>query len=467
MSKEEQRKNIIAYPSLQRSVDEGLESSFFSKGSWPKEAWWEVFNTPQLSRLIQEALAGNPTLESVKKRVDFAKESSVIKRSKLFPLIYFNVEDTWTHLSKDGLYRAFNPDLALNPNLIDLGLSYTYEFDFWNKNRNLFRAALGKEKAEEAEKAQVELLITTALAQSYFALKTNLLKKKLYEELLSVRTNLLELIDLLNHNALVSKLSPLLADENREEVKKKLDGIEEEIAADKHVINSLLGKGPDAPLEIDGSLPPLPDTLVLPETLHLDLLSRRPDLMAQIWRVEALAHEVGAAKADFFPNINLLALTGFESTLIGSLLKGESATVQASPALSLPIFTAGAIRANVRAKKALFDQAVFDYNALILQSAKEIADLIALGKSVFSQKLSQERIVKSAEERFLLTQMRQTSGLDNTLERDHYQEEVILKQLDEVALVYDQYLVTIKLIKALGGGYNSAYTVPLKTGEAP
>ena len=135
------------------------------------------------------------------------------------------------------------------------------------------------------------------------------------------------------------------------EAQQQLLSIEKEIETDKHLINILVGVGPDEPLEVDIILPPLPKSLSLPSNLSIDLLSRRPDLMTQIWRVESLGHEVGAAKADFFPDINLRGFAGLESVLYSTLFQGNSKTQGLQPAIHLPIFTAGAIRANIRAKK--------------------------------------------------------------------------------------------------------------------
>jgi NodT family efflux transporter outer membrane factor (OMF) lipoprotein len=348
---------------------------------------------------------------------------------------------------------------------VELTLSFQYEIDFWGKNRHLFRAALGESRARQAEDADVQLIISTSVAQSYFALKTNLMRKSLYEQLYAVRNAVFNLQHLLQDKALLSRLQPLLSEERVLEAEKLLFGIAEEVETDKHLINILLGKGPDACLQIDETPLVALETLRIPENLSLDLLSRRPDLMAQIWRVEALAHEVGAAKADFYPNINLTAFMGVESVLYSLLLKSHSKTAGLQPAIHLPIFTAGAIRANVRAKKALFDEAVFEYNNLLLRSASEVADLLVLAESIFKKKGDQQRILESASERYALTALRQLSGLDDLLSQYFVREEWILKAIDDVELLYSQYLAAVKLIKALGGGYISGHTIPLSAEE--
>ncbi|MBS0619973.1 MAG: efflux transporter outer membrane subunit [Verrucomicrobia bacterium] len=462
MSKEEQTENLIAPPPVTHSVEASLDTPYFSQGSWPEEKWWMVFASEELNQLILEALSQNPTIQAIKQRIAFAKQTAKVTRSELFPLVFFDANETWEYLSHNGLYRALNPDVPINANLVDLTLSFNYEFDFWGKNRSRFRAALGQVKAQEAEEAQVELLTTTALAQAYFALKTNLARKQLYEELLAVRSAYFSLQMKLQEKALLSRLPVLLSEESLQEAKKQVIAIDEEVITDYHLINILLGKGPDSPLEITPDLPTLPSTLSLPANLSIDLLARRPDLMAQIWRVEAYAQEVGAAKADFFPNINLKGLIGLESVLYRLLFRSDSQTAALEPAIHLPIFTAGAIRANVRAKKALFDEAVYAYNQLILTSVQEVADLLALATSVFEQKGRQDQIVGDAKERYELTLLRQMKGLDSAFETLTTQADLIERQLADLTLTYNQYLATVKLIKALGGGYQSAYTLPIQ-----
>ncbi len=465
LPKDQQEENILYPPSVEASVNRSMESGFFAIGAWPEENWWEVFHSEELNSLIATALEQNPTLQSIERRVEHAKQTSKVVRAKLFPLLFFDANETWEHLSHNGLYRALNPKIPINDNLIDLTLSFTYEFDFWGKNRNLFNAALGEMKAAEAESADVKLMVATSIATSYFALRTNLVRRQLFEELYNVRSEIFNLQNLLQDKALLSSLEPLLSEENLLETEKLVISINEEVEIGEHLVNILMGRGPDHPLEISAVLPNEIEEISLPENISIDLLSRRPDLMAQIWRVESLAHEVGAAKADFYPNINLTAFGGLESIAYRLLFKSDSIMGGLQPAIHLPIFTAGSIRANIRAKKALFDQAVFDYNQLLLKSASEVADLLVLIKSAMERKQDQDLIVKAAEARYDLTALKRASGLDNLLSQYYIQEELLLKQLDNVTLLYTEYLAAIKLIKALGGGYQSEYQLPLRSKE--
>ncbi len=464
LPKQQQTENLITQPTLNQSVNESLETPFFSIGEWPSAEWWEVFNSPELNFLIGVALQQNPSLQEVRRRIEYAKQEAVIARSRLFPFISFDADDDWQYLSKNGLYRALNPNIPIAPNLIDIKLNFSYEFDFWGQNRNLFTAALGEFRAQEAEAQEVKLVITTAVAQSYFALKTNILRKGLFERLAKIREEVLNLQERLRKSALLSALPPLFSQESSRVALQEVVGIDEEIAIDQHLLNALTGNGPDAPLCIDATLAPLPATIAIPRTLSLDLLARRPDLMVQIWRSKALADRVGAAIADFFPNIDITAFVGFESVRALRLFSLSSATFGVKPALHLPIFTAGAIRANVRATKAKFDAAIFEYNNLVLKSAQEVADLLVVAESIFAQKQEQEEIVRAAKARYTIAILRLQKGLDSLLQTYAIEEELIQRELDDVDLLYNQYLAAIRLIKALGGGYLSP-CIPLQAGE--
>lgn len=453
LSKEEFAENLLETPTIETSEAAALQDVHFQKGQWPEATWWKQYHLSELDSLIEIAFERNPSIQAVQQRIEIAKNESIIARSELFPLINFDAKDQWQYLSKNGLYRALNPNIPLNTQLIDFSLSFFYEFDFWGKYRNLYKAALSQEMAMVAEKAQIELITSVALAQAYFALKTNLIRKELYEELYALRQDYFDLQSKMWKNSLYSKLIPLFSEEAVFQAKQWIYNIEQEISVGKHIVNILAGRGPDVALALAEPLPELPKAISIPSDISMELLSRRPDVMAQILRVDALAYEAGSAKADYWPNVNIVGLLGFQSTSWSKLFEWASKSIGALPGLNLPVYTAGAIGANIHAKKALFNEAVFEYNTLILKSFQEVSDLLAMGRAVYNEKEKQDQIVINASDRFFLTKLRQKNGIDNLLRVYQVQEEVIQKKLERVELLYQQYVVHIGLIKALGGGY--------------
>ncbi len=462
MGQKEKTENLQGPQDIGKSIHTGLESGLFAQGDWPKETWWEDFHSEVLNHWIEEGFSRNPSLQSVQSRIAAARQKTKVTQSKLFPFLFFNGDDNIAYFSKNGLSHAYNPLLPLHGYEVDLSLAFEYEFDFWGKNRNLFKATLGELKAQEAEFAQAKLILSTSLAQSYFALLINYKKKDLYQKLCEIREDKLNLQNRLFSSSLSSRLVPLLDDEYVQEANQSLLFIKDEIEVQTHLINILLGKSPDAELPLDTLQESSLTNIFLPKELSSNLLSRRPDLMAQIWRVESLAHQVSAAKADFFPNINLTALAGLQSLSFANLFSLGSKNASLTPAFSLPIFNSGAIKANMREKKAIFDEAVFQYNQLILTSAQEVTDFISNIQMAFSQKKLQEQSLKDAQARLTLTTLRRTGGLDTTFSVLDSEEEVISQALRNLDILYNEYAFVIKLTKALGGGYQMPSPIEIK-----
>ena len=454
LSPERQLRHLRPLPSMDNTAARVIaEKQLFQRGDWPRKDWWRIYHSHELNSLMRRALKQNPSLLEACNRIVVAQQKAIVTRSVLYPLVYFSPYVRNLLNSHNGLFRAFNHTYPIQSHVADLSLTFRYEIDFWNKYHNLFYASIGKAKAEAAEYAQMRLMISTALAQAYFAYQTNLYRRDLFQQLVIVREKLAHLILLLEQKGLRSALPYYAAIEELEQAKKYLAGINEEIAVDQHLINILVGSGPETPVPVGKKLASLPKKLVLPQTLSLDLIARRPDLMAQIWRAKALAHEAGAAVSEFYPNVNVIGLLGFQSTHWRSIVDLSSGQAEITPAISLPIFTAGAIRAQANVKTAKFDVAIQAYNQLLLTSTKEVLDAIVLARSITKQKQDQVQLVNFAQKSYNLTVLREQKGLDSDLNCYYYQVELLQKQLDEIVLIYNQYVASIKLTKALGGGY--------------
>lgn len=452
MSEKQKTEHMAKVPSLETSATEALNSQAFQQGQWPSDLWWEMFESPILNSWIAEALENNPSLQATQARVVVAKEHSLAVKSKLFPFLFFDANDNISYFSKNGIDHLYNTSLPLHGYELNLSLSFQYEFDFWNKNRNRFRAALGEMRAKEAEWAQARLILSTALAQSYFALAITERRYQLYQELTKVKQQKLALQEDLYKSSLSSLLDPLLLSQQVDEVKIIADSLADELQTQAHLINIFRGKGPDSPLEtaiLPTTLPPS----FLPENLSIDLLARRPDLAAQIWRVESIAYEVSVAKADFYPSVNLSAFAGLQSLSFSKLFSLSSKTGNIEPAIHLPIFTGGELTANLKGKKALFDEAVFEYNSLLLTAAQEVTDLISHIQMSYKQKKQQESSVSDAQKRYQLTELNWKGNLVSRFSLLDQQEELILQMLKDLDILYTEYAFHIQLIKALGGGY--------------
>src|SRR2546427_736797 len=228
------------------------------------------------------------------------------------------------------------------------------------------------------------------------------------------------------------------------------------VQLDRHHLAALLGLRPDAPLEVEQALHPYGEALALPANLPADLLARRPDIAAQRWRLEAAAAQIGAAKADFLPNVNLAAFVGFGATgLEGlNLASRGSGIAGVGPALHLPIFDAGRLRANLRGRYGEYDAAVEQYNQALVDALRQVADQITAARAVQQQLADQANALAAAEDAYRLTLDRYRAGLTSYLDVLGNEERVLAERLNGVRLQGRSLALAVGTIRALGGGYH-------------
>lgn len=455
---------------LEVNLDDSKEmaalSGEFEQGDWPEVDWWNVFEDNQLSSYVETAIYQSPTMQAAAAKVRVAHEAARGMKSFLYPDLDLNLSDNWEHLPKDSLFRYPPSIIPAVINQLDLSLSFNYEIDIWGKNINLYRASAGIAKAQAAEAFQTMLILSVQVCKEYYNIQINQKKLQKYNDLLCLRLKRFELIQDRFINGIDNKLPLLMVERQVQEAQEKVLQVENELSLNRHLLNVLMGQGPDTEenmmflKEIS-----FEKAFVLPENLSLDLLSRRADVTAAIWRVEAEAKKVGAAKAAFYPNINLRALAGFESLSWSDFLTLENFQGLLRPALHLPIFKGGRLRANLKESIASFDAAVYDYNQIVLEAAKDVSDQISTFISIDRQRLVHFDSVLSALTESSIRQMRFQQGIDNRLVAIQAQEMALEQEIMQLDLERMKILTILKLIKALGGGYCSPKEIILKEEE--
>ncbi len=443
---------LMPTPSV--NVQDALHNGPFVSGDFPACSWWEEWDDPQLDELIAIALADNPSLKQAEARLQTAEQDAKIKRASLFPMLGLGGEANLQHLAKNGFFRAFAPSIPAGVNEYTLELNFSYEFDFWGKNRNIFQAALGLSKAAEAEAAGVRLIISTAVAAAYFQYQADLQKFTLAKNQYELTKKRSRLTQLRSGGALDDNTALFDADATLLLQQKLLLLAEQSLLIDEHELNMLLGRGPDCPLDLEAHPLPSRATVALPTQLSCDLLARRPDLSAQIHRVEAAAHLIGAAKADFYPSVDLMALAGLDTVFIRRIFTWNSVAAVAAPAFNLPIFTAGRLRAQLRQKEALFQEAVEGYNTLLLQAVREVADQIVLLQKADEQLIVQESVLRKREETNALAKRRFEVGLRGAFDPIDAELALLNQEWGLIDQAFIRTYSALKLIQALGGGFN-------------
>jgi NodT family efflux transporter outer membrane factor (OMF) lipoprotein len=446
---------------LDNSTEEALAREFFERGGWPNERWWEMFDDPQLNGLIDLALQESPTLFKALAKVAEAEEEAKKERAALFPLLNLEYLEQWNYFSKNGFDRSFfstppgSPPIPATDNQIDLTLNFSYEIDFFGKNRNLYKSALDKARSERAEAKQAILILTTLIVQTYIELQIKLAQREVIQDRLDERNRLFELTVSQNKHGLVATTPTLEREERIYVIEQSLLENDREIALDRHMLCALIGVGPDKNLTPEPMAAIFDRPFPIPTNLSTDLLARRPDLTAQIWRVESAAAEIGAAKADFYPSVNLMAFAGLESLSFNKFLSISSRQGSLIPAVHLPIFTGGKLTANLKSKVAAFNEETYSYNELLLNAAKDVADQISTLIATFDILNRQINSLETVEEQVELQYLRYRHGVNNALTVLEREDDLQSQRLQLLSYERDYLLAVLRLIKALGGGYHS------------
>ena len=196
--------------------------------------------------------------------------------------------------------------------------------------------------------------------------------------------------------------------------------------------------------------------MALPSALPADLLGRRPDVVAQRWRVESARRDIEAAKGQFYPNVNLAALVGVQSITFSKLLATGSEIPSFGPALRLPLFDGGRLRGNLAAKDADYDLALEQYNQTLIDALREVVDQLASLRSVDAQRVQLDGALATAGEAYELALARYRAGIGSYLQVLAAEAPLIEQQSLQANLRAHELELSINLMRALGGGFEDA-----------
>lgn len=438
------------------SSAETLNGMALSGAAWPDDKWWQRYGDAQLDRLIAEALAGNPGLRQTDARVRLATAAAGIAESALAPQVSANARVSRQHYSDNSVLP---PKLAGNwATTADTTINVSYELDFWGKNQGAVAAAIGRRHASEVEAEASRLMITVGVSQAYVRLSQLYAQRDLAEALLHQRLHILSLTERRVHAQLDSALELNQAQQAIPEARGQLAALDEALALTGQQLAALLGAGPDRALSI--KRPHLASTAPagMPTRLPSELIARRPDVVAQRWRVEALRQDIKVAHTQFYPSVNLSALVGLQSLGLGNLLLGGSRMVGAASGLSLPLFDGGRLRSNLALRNAEYDIAVEQYNQVLVDAVRDVVGQLSSLDSLARRAALQKDALEAARHAHALSLRRYRAGLGNFLHVLSTESQMLAQERLKVDLDARAFELDIGLSRALGGGYRPPNT---------
>jgi NodT family efflux transporter outer membrane factor (OMF) lipoprotein len=222
-----------------------------------------------------------------------------------------------------------------------------------------------------------------------------------------------------------------------------------------HELTALIGRGASEYALITRPTLDLDAGLSLPSALPINLLSRRPDIIAARERIDAADAGKRAAKAAFYPTVNLSAFAGFASFNLTDLIGASSFGYGAGPALSLPLFDAGRLRAEYRGTEAQLDGAVAAYDDTVVRAVHQAADQLTLIDALAAELEQQQQSLTAAEDAYRLAEERYRAGLAGYLTVLDVETEVLTEREQRVDLNSSLALARVTLLLAVGGSFRN------------
>ena len=444
----------------------GANSAGVWKAAQPASAavrgrWWEAFNDPELNRLEEKAEASNQNIAAA--AANFLAARALVRgaRSEYFPSVSAgpSIVNSRPSPGQFGGVRAGN---ASNSTLsvrsytnYSLPFDASWEPDFWGRIRNSVKANVFAAQASAADLEIVRLSEQAELAADYYELRSQDSLQQLLDSTVAAYRETMEIAHNRFRAGLDSEEAVAQAEAQWKAAQAQNTSVGILRAQYEHAIAVLTGQSPST-----FSLAPRPlqtNPPSIPPGIPSQLLERRPDVAAAERAVAMANAQIGVAKAAYFPSVLLSAAGGFGSSSFTDWLSWPSRFWSVGPYLAQSIFDGGLRKATVIHYRAVYDQTVANYRQTVLTAFQQVEDNLA-SLSLLSVAIEQQDAAVEAAQRSLREALvRYKSGLDPYLNVINAQ--TVLLRDRETALDFraQQLVASVRLIKALGGGWDTAH----------
>lgn len=413
------------------------------------QAWLDIFRDPQLRELINIALSNNREMLLALERIEEARSLYTVNRAPLFPTI--DVELTGEREDESAL-TTDDPELS---DELFLGPTIGWELDLWGKNRRTARAAYARYRSEEYGAQAVRLQLMADVSAAYFSLAGVVARLATNYDTLTSRERSLIIAEKRFKGGLTSKLEVKQAEVELAASRAFIPRAEQEQLALENLLAILLGEVPKH-FTLESKLEEQYVPTAVTAGLSADLLERRPDIMQAEQQLIASSEAVGIATARLLPNITLTGGLGFQTEEFDDFFDDEGEYWIAQLDIAMPLFNAGARRAQLSAAQARFNQTRLRYEQVVLQALREVSD--SLNQFYKSGELLQAQLsLESAAAEYLsLATKRYRNGVLAYLQVLDAQRQLFDAQIAVSIAREAQLRALVGLYKALGGGWEPA-----------
>lgn len=420
---------------------------------WPTQAWWVEYGDPQLTALIEAGLEDAPSIAMAEARLRRATALAEQARAVDVP----TVSAATTLAESKPSYNTGVP----TPNVLrgwnDTGratLDFGYELDLWGRNRAAIAAATSEAAAAQVDAAAARLIVSTSIAATYAELARLFANRDALAGTLAVREKTLDLVRRRSAHGYDSEQELRQAEVGPPLARAELEATDEQIALARLRLAALMGQAPDRARTIVRPEIARLRALGLPADLSSALIARRPDLVAARWRAEAASDRTDAARAAFYPNVNLVGLIGVQSLGLSHLAGAGSDLGSTGVVLNLPIFDGGRRKAGFKIARADYDAAVAAYDATLNLALEEVADAVTSQRALDRRLTETRQAQDAATGAWTLAKRRYAAGASDFTAVLVAEDRMLAAQRAVAALQARRFILDLALVRALGGGWS-------------
>lgn len=431
-------------------------------GSWKKAQpsdsvlrgqWWEIYHDAQLNTLEDKIAISNQTLKAATEEYFQAREQVRVARSNYYPTVGAGPTLSRTRES----YNQPNTQRSVTKyqyNTFTLEGQALWEPDLWGRVRRSVEQARASAQASAADLANVELSIRSELATDYFEMRGLDTQQALLDSTVVAYTDYYNLTKTRFGGGVATDVDVAEAETQLRTTKAQAIDIGVARSQYEHAIATLVGVSASS-----FSLPSMPLRLnlpVVPSGIPTELLERRPDIAAAERRVDAANAEIGIALTAYYPTINLNGVGGFESANPGTWIQGPSALWALGGSALETLFDAGRRHAITQQARDAYDMQVANYRQTVLVAFQEVEDNLVALRVLDEESAVEKTAVDSAQRSLLLSTKRYKGGVTTYLEVLTAQTAQLNNARTEADITTRQFAASVALVKALGGGWNTA-----------
>ena len=412
--------------------------------------WWKALGDERLNQLVDTALADSPNLRAAQARIGKAWSIAQIAQTAEMPQISGQANVSRNHASANGMVPP--PLAGNNYSSATAQIDGRWSLDLFGKHRAALDAAVGGARAAQADMDAARVLLASTVVQTYVQLARWQEQETVAKRAIAQREHTLKLVRERYDAGLDTNLEVRQSESGVPQARVQLVQVLEQKQLTQNALAALLGQ-PTAAASLIAS--PMAQLRMpqFPHQLSAGLLGRRADIVAARWRVESVEQSIAEAKAEFYPDINLTAFVGLSSIGLGDFARAGSRQWGIGPALSLPIFDAGRLRANLRGKSADYDVAVEGYNQAVINAVHDVADQITSVKSAYAQLPEQQQAEAASQSALDIANQRYKAGLGTFLNVLSAETNVLAQRRTTVDIQARILSTNAALAQALGGGY--------------